>query len=1051
LSKLTHIATRIHKVDDIIDDRKEINNIKHMAMVDKARLGYKPVKGESQYSRECQNSGKDKRRRPQQYSSKDMSDLIKKGYYLNKKIGQYEKQTFYKGKNGKKIPVTLKTIKVNELNDDGDITGNEIHYACNPEDNGEHFYIGFLTKSTNSSGQCKPCCFKKDPALTQNKKKLEFLQRCMNQQESSKTEDIQQFSGDKLYILQDTNKIHDGRLGFLQKYLDIYLNDSLNNDKKIKHHYLMKTNGYFFKYGSDQSNYSFLNAVSVILNLTFIELKEKIISFLLNDKLDTIFTSLNNGNIKSQFETKENFISYIKNSDYIGYDSLEDIISIPGCCLKNGLTYVIFEKKNIITTSELYEKEKIREDFTIINTDLENVENLKNPQKEVILMVKEDAQYYPIVMVTKKSENDKNIEIKYRFKYGEDQVVDHINEFYEHVCIGSFMDTVIYKNSSLTAKKTQKILKTFKGDYDIRYQTIDVKNKCRYLITKEGIIIPVRPSGTLFNVQIIKSVDKYITDFNTTFKQLEELYNKTDKQLHIKPIGVYYDYITKDEIMANGIMTDKHNIVRITPIKLNIDELKKNKIIFEHKPHTDKIDTELAKGKSNYIVDQRITSVNMYKYKNESYELFRFEFSEYINRKENLSLRTRLLNIIATDSKKMHRYEKSVKIKLFMYRLVNVELYNEFKNMVSEVIDNVKNSQSGGKYDKFINITNTYPLLDKYVVHNDRVLCSQNNKDACTQNIHCHLTQNGCYMSLPKDMFILFVNMITEELILNDVKAFELLHINGMSVSDIVDQQHFKERPGQKIIRSTDNNINKIVNKLIKNNTSAQILKKNPQKIETHIEKLQLDNPLNYGKTYYSQKIIENNITLYRAYVNGYYWYKNNYDDISGKTLGYYSQIQTNLAIYFKTLVNEWLMEKKNNQSLSLVFKQYADSNFVKNIQDPISKNNIDKYILEMTKNINDMTNCVIELHILSQINKIPIVVYNNHDKLLYIFDDGLKYDSKNKSDDSQNKSDDSQNKSDDSKNKDYLNSTVTINLKFYLSDLENNIIPYQIDVIHFK
>jgi hypothetical protein len=29
------------------------------------------------------------------------------------------------------------------------LTGNEIHYACDPKENGDHFFIGFLTRSTN--------------------------------------------------------------------------------------------------------------------------------------------------------------------------------------------------------------------------------------------------------------------------------------------------------------------------------------------------------------------------------------------------------------------------------------------------------------------------------------------------------------------------------------------------------------------------------------------------------------------------------------------------------------------------------------------------------------------------------------------------------------------------------------------------------------------------------------------------------------------------------------------------------------------------------------
>ena len=44
--------------------------------------------------------------------------------------------------------------------------------------------------------------------------------------------------GDKLYILQDTNKIQDGRFIYLPKYLDIFFNIIWDNTHKIINHYL---------------------------------------------------------------------------------------------------------------------------------------------------------------------------------------------------------------------------------------------------------------------------------------------------------------------------------------------------------------------------------------------------------------------------------------------------------------------------------------------------------------------------------------------------------------------------------------------------------------------------------------------------------------------------------------------------------------------------------------------------------------------------------------------------------------------------------------------
>ena len=56
----------------------------------------------------------------------------------------------------------------------------------------------------------------------------------------------------------------------------------------------------------------------------------------------------------------------------------------------------------------------------------------------------------------------------------------------------------------------------------------------------------------------------------------------------------------------------------------------------------------------------------------------------------------------------------------------------------------------------------------------------------------------------------------------------------------------------------------------------------------------------------------------------------------------------------------------------------------------------IKDFIIKLAKDVPVMTNCVIELHVLSKINRIPIVVYDDQNVPLYIFDKGLVYNSLN-------------------------------------------------------
>ena len=94
----------------------------------------RPEKGQSHWSRACQNSGSDKKRQPEQYATNNLNDLLRKGYKFNKKSGFYERII----KKGKKTELLRAAEMTNKKN-----KGNNIYYACNPEENGDHQYIDF--------------------------------------------------------------------------------------------------------------------------------------------------------------------------------------------------------------------------------------------------------------------------------------------------------------------------------------------------------------------------------------------------------------------------------------------------------------------------------------------------------------------------------------------------------------------------------------------------------------------------------------------------------------------------------------------------------------------------------------------------------------------------------------------------------------------------------------------------------------------------------------------------------------------------------------------
>jgi hypothetical protein len=1005
LKELTKIAKRRSKVVDLVLESEDNKSIKQMAKVDKQRIGYKPEEGQSQWSRCCQNSGEGKRRRPTQYTAENMSELIKSGYKLNKKTGEYEKHVMVKNdKTGKKEEVILKSLKFAQFNPDGEPTGNEIHYTCDPEINGEHFYVGFLTRCRNPHGHCMPCCFKKDPAETKNKNKQNFYAQCTGVETIGDKKDEQLKSDtslmEKLYILQDTNKIQEGRLSLLPKFIDFFFNVVNERDKFIKQHYLTKTtdNGFFFKYGTQQSSYPFLNAIGECLNLDLNTIIAKLIDILDKDKSEQIYTHLNNGDIKTQFGDKQNYINYIKNNINADYEMLNNLISIPKVLESTGLNIITFQKKTIVI-KRTFEKERIREDFNILCQNIEDIYSLISPDRKNIFIIKEGNNYNPIVLVKKLDESDKEIEITKYFKYKDEKsnIVRQITNFYTNNCKGSFIDKIIYKDTAPISTEIYHYIKKMNSkQYNIKYQVIDTRNKAKFFITENNSLIPIRPSGALYNIQIVKSIDKYIQSFKDTYNNLKEIYNLSDENIPTKPVGVYYEKEENNKILITAIVTLTNDIVPVTEQLLDKNEIEKMGLYYENQPIIDKIDNEIIKRKFNVKADERVLDVNMDKFLNESYELFRLEFSTYLNKIENSSLKEKLLKMI--NSTKLSFEEKTDNIRLVLFKLVDTELYHKYKKIIHkkglredelaeiEVDEKAAEEaeQTGGKYDKLLHISKKLPDIKTYEINNDRVSCAINrNQDICNSNIHCHWTKTGCYMSITINEIIKFINKISEELASNDRKALEILKIGDYFVSDIVDYNKYTERSSQTIVRNTGSNVKKILTDIFGKDNIPQIGKKKIGKIiELNYQQINEDQPIRDMKNYYVQKIINNNMSFYRAYANAFYWLENEYNDIESKNIGYYSPLQTEMASYFRGNIIDFIMNENNKDIIdNILFEHF-------NIKK--KKNYIINYITRIASDNNTVTDGFVEFFIMSIINpQIPIIIYNDSNKIIIGFNNG--------------------------------------------------------------
>lgn len=687
LKRLTKIAKRRNKVEEIVDyDREGIRLIKQMTSIDRRRLSYKAEEDQNQWTRNCQNSGKDKLRRPQQFLNAD--DLIARGYVWKDKLdefdfGHYEKNILVDedGKTDskkKKREVTLRAIKL-PLDDTGE---NFVYYTCDPKENGKHMYIGFLSKSKNPYGEPMPCCFIKDHLYSKNKDKRNFYLRSIGLLPKEETKVL----GDYLYILQDSNKIQEGRLAFLPKYLDIFLNIMLGNDVKIKNHYLLSTNpGYYFKYGVRQNVQKYLSAISSVFDMRIDELKNKMVQTLEDDKNLSIFTSLNNGDIRTQFGSKEEYISLIKNNEYLEYPLVNDLISLPGVVDKDGVNIIIFRKK-VKLIRHAFEKEKVEEDYYIACQNQENMDDIKNPTRKTALIIKDRKNYYPIVMVNK-SDTKKDIVITKTFTYSSNpkNIINHIFKYYKISCQTDYFVLVNNKiPRNYHAKKVYQILSELKRkDFLPKVQYIDPRYKCRYFVTYDGFIIPTIPSGSIYHLKIINNLSKYAKSFDETYKYLTEIYNLTNKLLGMKPVGVFYRDRKEKNYVVIAIMTESYDSVPIVEQIITPDFLRDNKLVVQNVPNDDIIDKEILKGPNNIVIDNRIYYVSKNRYEKELYQLFRFHLSYYLNNVPmGLKYKSQLENIISNN--KMTKHEKKLEIKKILYRMSSKELAKTFNILLEK-------------------------------------------------------------------------------------------------------------------------------------------------------------------------------------------------------------------------------------------------------------------------------------------------------------------------------------------------------------------------------
>ena len=951
LKKLSNIASRRNKVIEIVDYEVEKDNIRSITSVDKKRLGFKPVKGQSQWSRSCQNSGNDKKRRPDIFNEDNLEKLIDKGYKLNNKTGYYEKSVEVKIKN-KVSTVNIRAIKLLGDNDRYN------YYTCNPAKNIEHFYIGFLSRGNNPSDLCMPCCFKKDQLLSNNREKKNYYLSCLGEKpnisDTRKINTDQIILGDKVYILQETNKLQHGRFIFLPKYLDMFFNKVWNHDNKIRNHYLYESKtGYYFKYTIKHDKYDFIAALSAIFEKNITEIIDLVIKFITNDVDNIYFTYLNNGNIRELFKTRENFINYIKTSSRIDYTIIGELVSIPGVLSNKGLYFFILEKNNLVI-KKILEKDKIVERYYISFLNFEN-NFMIDEDREFIILIKDNTFFHPIFKIQKDESKDKKMKLEKVYTNNNKQIKELTK--YNNISYNKELINKIIGNYMLFGKN---IITLLDGKIKIKKQYIDNQNKTKYLLLENKVYLPVFPSGISYDIKFdfIYNITKLLK-YNEIIPELVKI--NSILNMEYIPKMLFYDKIEKNKIRIVSIYLENELIIHVDPELVYEKDLKNYGIPIKFQSIEETINTAIEDYNKNpvKIIDQRLQRVKQHLFNNEAYNIYRLELSLFLEL--NNKIKNDIINIVRTFKQTLT--DKKNTLRKLLFNITN--------NKLAKKLNNTEETN-------FIaNIQDNLPNLEEYNIENLRDYCEINKtKDKCNIKPHCNWNNNTCKILLTESLAVQFVNKIIEEMIQDNIQFKELIQENNYYVSDIVDYSQYTYRTNQKIIRSTNFNLQKIMSELFgKHNVpiTGHCLTNKRQSNETIEDYPEL---VVLGKQLY-QTIIPNKDSIIRAFVNCYYWINNSLYDIESRNLGYFTNMQTLLTNRFKARIIDYIQNIKNENDLA--YSKYLNKYFDND------KNFFNSSLNKFRKQYNN-TNCKVELLVLSLITDYRIVVYNNYNVVIYLF-----------------------------------------------------------------
>lgn len=494
-----------------------------------------------------------------------------------------------------------------------------------------------------------PCCFENPRALYNTKKKKEKI-------------DLNK------HILKTDKLLEKQRLGELPDGL----NDLFNT--------IIETDGKFYRWGVNQNQLSFFNCIlegieyktknGIDIENTS-ELKALFINYLNSNKDE--FNKLNSGNISLKYNTLKNYISAIRNNkDVINWNDIVDLVSRVIKC-------------NILVLDIPYIETESTKTYDYTNTKL--VCNLSIPQditKPYMILIKKDISFEIIIKIL--DENDgKNPIVKFIFNYNENEnsktnIINFLTKYYSETCVkeNEYPSNFSY-DSLYTIQELMQLLVNSK--HKVLLQLVNDFNKVNMIITRTGIIIPIKESGiinipyALYNDFMEKDDKKLsISEFKRGIKEINK----------ILPIDIKINGLTVEKDYYTGILT---NFGVIIPVKKEekSNEYKNLELPFKYYKDIDKY----LSNKITLKNESEKWNDNINEMKNEILDIKKVLFKQISELSDDFKNN---IKILIKD--RIERSDKIDKLIGIFKDNLREEYHNEFilKHIANEVInDNIEN------------------------------------------------------------------------------------------------------------------------------------------------------------------------------------------------------------------------------------------------------------------------------------------------------------------------------------------------------------------------